>query len=315
MTDLNQKVTLEDVTKPIIIFGEVLVDAFGDQTEVIGGAPLNVAWNLRAIECHPRLVSAIGSDDTGKRILSAIESWRLPTEFIQVDPDRPTGRVLVRHERGEPTYEIPRDQAFDFIRYPNSLVVSFTEATKPILYHGSLCARSTLSLETLLRLRRQFESNIAIDVNLRSGQYETELIQQLIDGVAVLKCNLAELCHLTGQSFASRTEAIEEAATFVARTSTLREFWVTDGGNGAFVVDDTGQHYVSDAVALPDDQVVDTVGAGDAFMAAVLYGHATETPLPITLDLAVRMAANVCKIEGATTTDESRYAGLLQSLQ
>ena len=294
---------------PIIVFGETLVDDFGDGREVVGGAPLNVAWNLRSIGCQPHFVSAVGEDESGQRIVESLERWGLATTFVQLDPNHPTGRVSVQQVNGEPSYHIPTDQAFDFIRYPDALDGTLNTAGAPILYHGSLCARSSASRTTLLALRQRFESRIAVDINLRDGHYDAHLIKQMIDGTTLLKCNHSELEYLTGKHLASREEAFDAAYEFI-QGSTITELWVTDGGHGAFVLDRNGQHCAADASPVDEEQLVDTVGAGDAFMAAVLFGQSVGQTLENTLDLAIRMSANACKLSGATTADASHYEGL-----
>ncbi|MCD0460879.1 PfkB family carbohydrate kinase [Roseiconus lacunae] len=293
--------------KPVVVFGEVLIDRLGDGQGVIGGAPMNVAWNLRGLEQFPYLITAVGADEDGKRVLESAEQWGMTTDLIQTDIDRPTGVALV-HDRGNgPEYDLPREQAYDYIRFPEAFVESFPNADDAILYHGSLCCRSPVSFDTVLQLRKQFAAEIVVDINLREGNYTTEIVKQLIDRATVLKCNCDELSLITGQTCRSHEQILNVAKTLF-ENSTVRELWVTDGASGAYWVNQNGDHAKQDAEKMDDQSLVDSVGAGDAFMAVVLAGMATNEFRPETLEKAVKFSAKVCQIAGATTHDGDFYA-------
>ena len=85
-----------------ILFGEVLFDRFPDGSVVLGGAPFNVAWNLQALGLSPLLISRIGDDDLGDRILAAMESRGMAIDGIQRDRRHPTGTVEVSLQDGQP---------------------------------------------------------------------------------------------------------------------------------------------------------------------------------------------------------------------
>ena len=299
------------VPRRIIVVGEVLIDELPDGREAVGGAPMNVAWNLRGLGQHPHLVSAVGSDESGKYILSKAEEWGLSTADVQIDADRPTGRVKVTHDRGEPKYEIPTDQAFDFIRYPQGFADSFTAAERPILYHGSLCGRSSVSFDTILQLRRRFDSDIVVDINLREGHYTHDLVDQIVHGASVIKCNLDELRFLTDRA-TIRDHELAEAARSVVIKYGVREIWVTRGDRGAFWMDESGNHLHSDS-SDPQLQIVDTVGAGDAFMASILHGLAVNHTRAESLRNGVQLAARICSIAGPTPTTSDVYDDLFQT--
>ena len=74
-----------------LIFGEVLFDRFPDGSEVLGGAPFNVAWNLCGLGRAPLLMSRVGEDERGDRILGAMREFGMDCGGIQRDPEHPTG--------------------------------------------------------------------------------------------------------------------------------------------------------------------------------------------------------------------------------
>src|SRR5581483_3784239 len=82
----------------VISIGEVLWDVSGEK-ESLGGAPLNFSMHLRRLGHQVSFISAVGNDDRGQRILRKLEDEEMPTAFVRVDPQHPTGYVYVRFGR------------------------------------------------------------------------------------------------------------------------------------------------------------------------------------------------------------------------
>ena len=143
--------------------GEVLFDSFSDGTEVLGGAPFNVAWHLQAFGQNPLFISRVGNDPLGHKIRTAMEKWGMTTVGLQVDSNHPTGTANVHLRNNEPTFEIVEDRAYDYINA--DALPSVTACS--LLYHGSLVLRNTESRTTLNRLKQTLNSGIFVDVNLR----------------------------------------------------------------------------------------------------------------------------------------------------
>ena len=95
-----------------VVFGEIVFDEFEDDVHQPGGAPLNVAWHLHGFGLHPLLISRVGRDELGGLLLERLTAAGLDTRGIQVDPVRPTGRVVVATSDHEPSFTIPGDQAY-----------------------------------------------------------------------------------------------------------------------------------------------------------------------------------------------------------
>ena len=94
------------MNRRLCIFGEVLYDHFPDGQRVLGGAPFNVAWHLQAFGEAPLLLSRVGADPEGESVRRAMRDWGMDDAGLGTDPERPTGRVSVVFEGGEPRYDI-----------------------------------------------------------------------------------------------------------------------------------------------------------------------------------------------------------------
>ena len=284
----------------LYLFGEVLFDHFPDGDRVLGGAPFNLAWHLPAFGQAPRLISRIGNDPEGAQVLAAMRAWGMNTDYVQIDPGRPTGRVAVSFAGSEPSYDIVNDCAYDAIE---PVVIDACR----LLYHGSLAARSAVSAATLHQLRAAVAGSIFMDVNLRPPWWRTDALQASLAGAHWVKLNHEELA-LLGED--STTEGDQER--FLQQYG-LHGLLVTYGSRGAQLLLADGERL--GVAPQPDIEVVDTVGAGDAFTAVLLLGLCNDWPLPLTLQRAQQFAAAVVGRRGATIADEDFYRAFSQSWQ
>jgi len=286
----------EQAADPVIIFGEVLFDCFDDGRLVLGGAPFNVAWNLQALGTTPVLISRVGRDSLGNRIAEAMEAWGMDRSGLQWDPAQPTGRVNVRLENGEPSFDIAPGCAYDFIseHRPGEPVRA------AMLYHGSLALRGTITRGSLERLDRVVDAPVFMDVNLRAPWWRAEEVLGWLRRASWVKLNEDELRELVPEE----RDTAHRAARLIDG-SAVQGLIVTRGEQGAWFRDHRGLVLHPDPV--PASRVVDTVGAGDAFSSVVIAGLNRGWPWPLILDRAQAFASAVVGLRGATTTDREFY--------
>ncbi len=288
-------------TRPVIV-GEVLFDVFSDGGRVLGGAPFNVAWNLQAFGLEPLLVTRIGRDDAGRGILDAMASWGMDTTGVQRDPDAPTGEVRVELAGGEPSFRILPDQAYDNLDADDA-VTAVSRVDASLLYHGSLIARGQRARRAVAELRERPRLPVFMDVNLREPWWQEDLVTALIRGARWVKLNQDELLRLSTHGARAAAD-LERIAGEFRRRFDLAELVVTMGGEGALVV--TGEE-VSRARPPERGEVVDTVGAGDAFASVWIVGRVRGWSAAVALRRALAFAGDICTIRGATTDDEEMY--------
>ncbi len=283
-----------------LIFGEVLFDCFEDGTEVLGGAPFNVAWHLAGFGLEPLLVSRVGADPQGESVRQRMADWGLRTDGLQLDDRHPTGRVEIRMlADGGHRFEILPDQAYDHID-PAPLAPLLDALPVDLLYHGSLAVRTPASAAALSALRARGLPRF-VDINLRAPWWRPEGVRELMAGARWLKLNDEELDLL------QPGEAGREARARSLRAANGHDWLIlTCGAEGARLFTGEGEF----AGAPPAVGVVDTVGAGDAFAAVCLLGLIEGWPAATTLERALAFAARICAQRGATAPDRGLYAGL-----
>ncbi|WDQ14675.1 carbohydrate kinase family protein [Rhodopirellula sp. P2] len=328
MTDSSIARSQDHPAGVAIIVGEVLWDCFPDR-QVLGGAPLNVAWNLAGFGLQPLFVSAVGDDDLGHEILRRMRQWGLSTEAVAVLPGVPTGTVAVTLDHGEPQYEIVRGVAYDQIPMPNDSVLAsiknrIREATRQglpsLLYHGTLAYRSPANRETIHRLREHFAGDKAtqlevfFDINVRKPHYDVAWLDDLMPGAGLVKLNEDEMSDLAGRQLSSADDRRAAARELLDKYSNLNCLLVTLGADGAecHLSESSQSDSSGDAkpltVAAPEpDPLIDPVGAGDAFASVVIAGHLRNLPVEPTLNRATQFASQVCGLPGATSDETSFY--------
>jgi fructokinase len=285
-----------------VIFGEVLFDEFEDGTAVMGGAPFNVAWHLQGFGLQPKFITRIGKDPHGEQVRQTMAAWNMDRSGVQTDNEHPTGRVSIQLNKGQPTFNIIPDQAYDFIEFDADLADSLQENCA-LLYHGSLIARNAQSRHSLESYIKQTDLNTFVDVNLRNPWWDKTHIRDIIQRARWAKVNDAELAQVLDQTAIPNAQ-LEQAIATVRNRHELDLLIVTLGADGAYFATENTTLF---GEPVPVKNMVDTVGAGDAFSAVTIFGLIQHWPLQAIINRALDFASAICGIRGATTSDPSLY--------
>lgn len=288
-----------------IVFGEALFDSFPGGQRVLGGAPFNVAWHLQGFGARPLFVSRVGDDDAGREILDRMSRWGLSTRGVQIDPERPTGRVRVTFSDGQPSFDIEAEQAYDFIETAPAVSVTAPHR-KALLYHGSLAIRSEPSWNALDGVGIP-SGGVICDLNLREPWWTPEKLRWCLGRASWIKLNDRELEAITTLPTASAEQCLS-AARELARRHDAPNLIVTRGQDRILGLFADGDVLWQEA-RVPDTAVVDTVGAGDAFSAVLILGILADWERTAILANAADFAADICGQQGAISDDRSLYAG------
>lgn len=290
-----------------LVFGEVLFDVFDDGGEVLGGAPLNVAWHLQGFGRHPLLLSALGRDARGDAIVETLRTHGLDRAGLQVVSEHPTGVVRATVDGADVNYDIVEDVAYDHVD-ADAALAAIRAHDASCLIHGTLALRAPESARAFRAVRATIDAPVFCDVNLRPPHTPLERVQDLLEGAAWVKVNGDELAQLTGLSVEMPSDAGRAGAALRDRHD-LRAVLVTMGADGACLVPSRGDaHYVPAPVL---DDVVDPIGAGDAFASVAVIGLLEDWAPTTLLRRAHDFAATVCRIRGATPDDPAVYARVL----
>jgi fructokinase len=272
----------------ILCFGEILWDAFGDE-KVAGGAPMNVARHLAQQGANVSFASRVGSDESGNGLIDFLRSGGLYSDLIQMDDKLPTCEVTVQLDKdGHATYVFPPVVSWDNIQPAPQLTETAKRATAII--YGILACRQTTTKETLVNLLKETSALKVFDVNLRPPHYTMETLETLMKTADVIKMNddEADLLSASGNT-------LEEKILLLHNTNKAKTICVTRGAHGAIV------WHNNEFVEHPGFKVnvVDTVGAGDSFLATFINGLLNRLPMPEILERACKVGAFVAGKRGA----------------
>ena len=288
--------------KNILSFGEVLWDAFGKEKQA-GGAPMNVALHLAKQGAKVAFASRVGIDASGYELIEFLNTHKLYSELIQQDKELPTCQVTVQLDKDQQaTYTIPQPVSWDNMQTDNILTDTAKKAAA-ILF-GSLACRTETTKDTLLNLLDETTALKVFDVNLRAPHYTLSTIETLAAHADIVKMNEEEANLLINGSNGDLKDKITEfRKKYHAQT-----ICVTRGENGAIVWHD---YEFYEHPGCPVD-VVDTVGAGDAFLATFVNGLLTKHPLQKVLEKACTVGAYVAGKRGANPEYNEEIKNLLK---
>ena len=276
--------------KVIVGIGEILWDML-PSGKALGGAPANFAYHAMRLGEEGWAVSAVGDDALGREILDIVASKKLKN-LIALS-DKPTGTVEVELDsRGVPSYNIMEDVAWDNIPFTPEME-GLAKRADAVCY-GSLVQRMK-SRESVLRfvLAMRPEALKVFDINLRQHYYDREILEESLKLADILKINDEEIRIVAGM-FGLGDDDAAACRSLIADYG-LKLVILTRGAEGSEVV--TADEVIPQAVGHVD--VVDTVGAGDAFTAAFVVAYLRGDPLADAQRLATETASYVCSRKGA----------------
>jgi fructokinase len=274
-----------------VCFGEVLWDVFPSHKK-IGGAPLNVALRMKSFGAATTMISRIGKDEDGNDILSFFKNENLSSDSIQVGEDYKTGVVNVMiNEKGNASYDIMYPSSWDKIDLSEEILQKVSESD--IFVFGSLICRDEVSRSTLYALLDKAKYKV-MDVNLRAPYYTTEVLVELMSKADFIKLNDEELWDIS-RKLGSSYNSFEQNIKFIAEKTNTKQVCVTKGAFGAVLYYNEKFYYNSGYFI----KVVDTVGAGDSFLASLLVRLLKGKSPQKSLNYACAIGALVAGEEGA----------------
>jgi fructokinase len=280
----------------IVGLGEILWDLLPDGKQ-LGGAPANFAYMCNLLGDQGIVASRVGNDSLGIEAQKALSRAGLAASYLQPDSTHSTGTVKVDVSKdGQPSFEIVEPVAWDFLEWTPQW--QELAARADAVCFGSLAQRSAKSRETICRFLSATRPNALriFDVNLRQAFFSPEILTKSMKMVAIVKLNHEELprvLELLGLSVTSDVRLLRQKLLVAYELELL---CITRGEKGSLLItrDDAAEH---PGFAI---QVADTIGAGDAFTAGLVYGYLRGSSLTAMNEAANRLGSLVASYSGGT---------------
>lgn len=302
----------ENPDRPVLVVGASGVDIVGrlrsdlrmgtsNPAEIrasFGGVARNIAENLARLGQPVILLSAVGEDDAGERLLRQTAAAGVDTSQVLRISKFPTGSYIgVINQRGE------LQVALDEMRVISALTPEYLESQADLFRSASLLfVDANLSRETL---RKAF--SLARKARLPVGADPTAngLAQRLKPYLGRLKMvipNSAEaavLCGREGESTLKRRQSLEDAKCLVSQGAEIAIITLAQLGVCYATSETSGQ------IQAIRTEIVDPTGAGDALTAALIFGLLNDISLDDSIRLGISAATLTLRHAGAVVPDLS----------
>ena len=269
------------------------VPNLGKVRNSVGGIARNIAENLARLEVETVLLTAVGRDTAGRRVLRKSSEAGVDTSHVRVVPQARTGTYLaLLKPAGDLLVAISDFEVIELVDsdYLMGHETLFAEASM-IVIDATL---SPAALETVFELAERYGVRVCADPT--TPAFAGRLCSH-ISQIYMICPNAAEttaLCGLADPAHDHDT-AINMARHLVALGVQIAV--VTLGEKGLAYADGSGGGFIGSI----STRVVDPTGAGDAFTAAVIFGLLNE----VAVDEAMRLG-----VTAASLTLQSRHTVL-----
>jgi fructokinase len=280
----------------ILSCGEVLWDLFPEGPR-LGGAPANFACHAALLGGDVSFFTAVGDDARGPEAVKLLGEFGIDTSLVQIVRGATTGAVDVRFdEANKPHYRIHPDSSWDQLAWTPALAARV--AAVDAIYFGTLGQRSATSRATIRRALDAAKTHgiqRVLDINLRAPFYDAAVLRESIALASIVKLSDEELGEVAAACGVETSAIPERKLRELLAQNHLDLIVLTRGAAGALLV--TPDRAI-DQPGIPAT-VVDTVGAGDSFTAALTLGMLRGDALTDIARTACEVASRVCSHAGA----------------
>ncbi|MBT2495076.1 hypothetical protein J7E45_05595 [Microbacterium sp. ISL-59] len=282
--------------RSVVVIGDALIDEIHDAAgvrELVGGAALNVAVGLRRLGIETTLIAMVGEDEAGAHIREYLSDQGV--RLISSEAPLGSSRAIVRRAaNGEPEYVFNEAARQRSIRYSDAARAAIADAGLVAIS----CFPFDVPTEVESLVDALADTHVAVDPNPRLGMLRDRVefvrgFERLAASAVIVKVGADDAALLyDGDLDGLRRHLREIGAAAVLATA---------GADGATL--DTEAGIVSAPITPLAGDVIDTVGAGDATLAAVAEGLVSTSPTEsgewrVLLLRAMDIAAATCRAEG-----------------
>ncbi|WP_435742892.1 PfkB family carbohydrate kinase [Microbacterium sp. PMB16] len=279
-----------------VVIGDALIDEIRDDSgvrELVGGAALNVAVGLRRLGIRTTLIAMVGDDEPGAHIREYLRDHGVDL-IASAAPHGSSRAVVQRAANGEPQYVFNEAAQQRSIRY--------SPEARAAIAASDLVAISCFPFDVPAEVDALAEAldgaRLAIDPNPRTGMLSDR--EEFVRGFERLAAG-ADIVKVGADDAAILYDGDLDALRARLRGLGVRAVLATAGAEGAILETDAGT--VTAPISDLPGRIIDTVGAGDATLAAVAADLVSGTPSTLDdwhalLERAMDIAAATCRAEG-----------------
>lgn len=249
----------------------------------VGGVARNIAENLARLEVETILLTAVGKDAAGRRVVRKCEAAGINCDFVRTIPGARTGTYLALL-----TPEGALMAAVSDFSVIESVDVDYLQSHQHLFEEAAMvvidATLSQAALATVFDLADRYQVRVCVDP---TNPTLAVPLCEYIPRMYMVSPNAAETTALCGLADPAHDH---ETATNAARrlvSMGAKVAVVTLGERGLAYADGSGGGFIP----AINTRVVDPTGAGDAFSGAVIFGLLNEVPIDEAMRLGVTAAS------------------------
>lgn len=264
----------------------------------LGGVGRNIAHNLSLLGVPVKLFTALGTDMHADRIITSCRNLSIDLHSARVQDVSTSTYLYVADENGDMACAISDMEVCDY------LTPSFFEKHMGLIdYAAALVLDTNLPEASIRYLVETSKAPVFVDpVSVtKAGK-----LKEVLSGIHTIKPNRLEAELLTGRTITTKEEAKKAAKSLLEQG--VKQVFLSLGTKGVIAASDAGTEYVPSLKS----ETVSLTGAGDAFMAGIVYAYFNGADL--VTQAKTGSAAAAVAIESMETINERLSPGLLRRI-
>lgn len=269
----------------------------------VGGVTRNILTNLSKLNVNTKIITAIGNDDNAHTVINDLNKNKIDSSNVIVVENDATGVFMQVQDENNDMYLAVCDMS------PlNSITREYIIKNKKLLLNAKIVLiDSSIKEETIEAIINICRDKVPIYADPISDNYAKKL-KPYVKYFTALKPNKTELENLSGIKIVNDSD-VEKACNKLINSG-LKKIFVSEGKDGILYIDN--QKVKIKRKLNQVKKMTNASGAGDASMAAIIYGAVNNLPIEKTLDYA--LAAGIAAIKSNTTINEELSINMLNKI-
>ncbi|WP_129410072.1 PfkB family carbohydrate kinase [Marinitoga lauensis] len=256
----------------------------------LGGVGRNIAENLTRLDINVKFVTAIGNDIYGKKILEHSKEVGIDMGSSLISAKAPTSTYLAILDKNR-----DMEVAISDMDVCNELTIDFLKSRKGIIQNSEVLVLDTnLPEESIKFLLETYKKPIFLDT---VSTTKTKKVKNIIGKFHTIKPNKLEAEILSDIEINNENDARKACDVLISKG--VKQVFLTMGKDGIICANENENIKID----IPEIQVVNATGAGDAFSAALVYSYLNDFDLEKTGKFA--LGASLIALKSENTISEN----------
>lgn len=261
----------------------------------LGGVGRNIGENLIKLGIEVKLITAVGNDIYGKKILEESRNIGLNMKDSLISKEYSTSTYLsILDEKGDMKVAIAHMEIFDSIK------LDFIKEKNHVIKNSKICIIDTNIPEDIIEYIVTNNKDIDFFLDTVSSS-KAKKVKNIIGNFHTIKPNKIEAEILSGIKITTDNDLKRVSHYFLNKG--VKQVFISLGENGIYYNNGINEEHIK----VPKIHVVNATGAGDAFIAALAYCHFNNLEIDYTARFAISSSILALSHENTINPNMSVY--------